>query len=71
MRKCRKEIRVKGIRAHCEYNSGNLSISANMKKQSIPKYYAPECVIFSTIWFILAIVLNHRLWGNKSPLLEI
>ena len=27
-------------------------------------------IILSTIWFILAIVLNHRLWGNKSLLLE-
>lgn len=40
-------------------------------KKSIPKYYTPEYVISSTIWFRLAIVLNHSLWGNKSPPLDI
>lgn len=49
-----------------------LWISGNMKKKkAFPNYYTPGCVIFSIIWFVLAIVLNHSLWENKSSLLEI
>lgn len=53
-----------------------MSISLNLwehekKKKAFPNYYTPGCVIFSIIWFVLAIVLNHSLWENKSSLLEI
>lgn len=63
--KCGKEIWVKGVRVHCEYCFESLQ---TWKEKNHCQHYAPECVIFSTFWFIiLAIVVNYSLWGNKSP----